>query len=179
MSALGDALLDAWGGTGRRRSYDAKGWHAQVTKLTESQRGYDAMARAGIDVTPATLLTWLSRDGRDTDFAPSAGNRAKIRQAYDIMAGSWDTANERRPYLISGMVKMGADIRNRGHRSAPLKVEAVPARHWANIRAEWDAGTLTSDDAEDLFTDDVIGNDPALASTSEPWEFPGDHYTIT
>ena len=38
--ALVNALAEAAGGTvGVRRSYTAKGWHAQVSKLTSSPRG--------------------------------------------------------------------------------------------------------------------------------------------
>lgn len=181
MSALGDALLDTWGGHPRLKSYTATGWHAQVTKLTESQRGYDAMARAGIDVTPRTLMAWLSQGGGREDFAPSAENRSKIRQAYDVMAGGWNSAHEHRDYRIKGWVQTGNDIREhpRGtHDTAPFLVDGRPG-NWASIRAEWNAGTLDSDRAEDLFVEDVIENDPALDSTSDPWEFPGASYTIT
>lgn len=179
MSALGDALLKAWGGTGRSRSYDAKGWHAQITKLTESQRGYDAMAAAGISITPETLIKWLTRDSRDTDFSPTASNQAKIRNAYEIMAGRWRTANETRAYRIRGVVKIGDDERDRGsNRSAPLLVNGNGGE-WGRIRDAWNTGTLSSDDAEDWFVEDVIGNDDALADTSDTWEFPGSSYTIT
>lgn len=178
MTAFGDALLHTWGAHPRLKSYDAIGWHAQISKLTESQRGYDAMAAAGIHVTGPTLVKWLTQDQRE-DFAPSAANRSKIRAAYDIMAGGWDSRNERRPYTIHGLVKTGTDVRNRGSgHQAPFLVDGSKG-DWSAIRDQWNAGRLTSEDAEDAFVNDVIGNDPALEITSDPWEFPGDSYTIT
>lgn len=183
MTAFGDALLRTWGGTGRKRSYTATGWHAQIAKLTESQRGYDAMAAAGIDVTPRTLLSWLSQGGGREDFAPSAANRSRIQKAYDALAGGrWNTAHQR-DYLISGLVKLGHDERERGGRgpggrlTAPLKV-AGTSGDWKPIADAWNAGTLTSQNAEELYIQHVINRDPALMHTSDPWEFPGSQYTI-
>ena len=174
MNALGDALLEAWGGRARLRSYTAKGWHAQVTKLTESQRGYNALADAGVSVTPRTLMGWLSESQE-----PSKANRTAIARAYDRMAGGWDPANERRDYRITGTVKIGRDVRERGARGrAPLLVDGRQG-DWESIREAWNAGELDSDQAEDLFVSDVIDNDPALSSSSDPFEFPGGSYTIT
>ena len=61
------------------RSYDAKGWHAQIRALAESgHRGDDAVDRAGLNVSERTLLAWLSESR-----APSKANQDRIAQAYD------------------------------------------------------------------------------------------------
>jgi hypothetical protein len=148
------------------------GWHAQASKLTSQQRGYEAMAAAGIDVTPRTLMGWLSESQE-----PSAANKARIQAAYDLMAGGWNSSAEKRPYVIHGQVKMGRDSRNRGDgRHAPFRINGGRG-NWSRIRDEWNRGTMDSDRAEELFVEDVIAED--IGEGSDPWEFPGTSYTIT
>jgi hypothetical protein len=182
--SLGEALMQFWGGEPRMASFTAVGWHAQVVKLTESQRGYDAMAAAGVDVTPATLLRWLSQGGGDEHFAPTKANQAAIQRAYDLRAiKPWDTARESHQYLIYGQVKIGHDVRDRGARgatgqpTAPLRVEGSSG-DWTRIRDGWNRGTITPDEAEDWFAEDIVGDDPALAQSTDVIEFPGNSYTI-
>lgn len=166
--------MEVWGGRPRYTTYTAKGWHAQISKLTEQQRGYDAMARAGLDVTPRTLLGWLSESQ-----APSAANRTRIQTAYGLMAGGWNSSSEKRMYVIHGQVKMGSDTRNRGSgKVAPFRVNGAATNvRWGRIEAEWNAGTMDPERAEELFVEDVIAND--IGEGSDPWEFPGLDYTIT
>jgi len=63
---------------GQLRSYEAKGWYAQITALTGVKRGEEASARAGLAPSRTTLLRWLSGEQ-----APSKENQARISQAYD------------------------------------------------------------------------------------------------
>lgn len=59
-------------------SLKAKGWHAQLSALTASARGYGAAAGAGLSASPRTLAAWLSEDR-----APTKANQEKIAQAYE------------------------------------------------------------------------------------------------
>lgn len=165
MSALGRALLDEWGG-GRKSTYTAKGWHAMLSKLTSSPRGYDAANAAGLDVTPRTLLGWLAEQA-----SPSAANQRKIREAYDRMAGGyWDPANETRPYRIVGEIDSGDRVQNRA-------LVINPARgDWQPIREAYERGELTEEKAEEMFIEHVIEED--IGEGSGGWGFPGGSYTV-
>lgn len=170
--ALINALAQAAGGAvGVRRSYTAKGWHAQISKLTSSPRGYEAAAKVGLSATPRTLKAWLAEQ-----VSPSPANQRKIAEAYALMAGRWpgNPAEVR----ITGRVKMGDDDRFRGSdRTAPLIIDGT-AGDWRRIREAWEAGDLENlEDLEDHFSEDIVEAD--LGEGSEPWEFPGSDYTVT
>ena len=175
-NSLGEALIDAWAAASGGRplkSYDAKGWHAQISKLTSQPRGYAAAERAGLDVTPRTLRGWLSEATE-----PNAANRSKIAKAYDIMAGrTWNAAAETGQYEIRGLVQVGTDVRDRGSKgTAPFRIDGSNGQ-WNRIREHWLSGELTPDLAEDLFGEDVINED--VGESTEPWEFPGNYYEVT
>lgn len=176
-SPLGRALIAAWGG-GRRSSYRAKGWHAQLRALTQSPRGSAAADRAGLDITERTLKRWLS----DEDYPVRSGDRARIAQAYEILAGAaWDRYNERRDYRVHGDIDSGDRIETR-----TLFIEGRNG-NWARIERAYERGELTEEDAEDWFIEDVICDDigPTSPRKNQPgnhtgtgWSFPGSSYTV-
>lgn len=171
--ALLNAVADAAGGTvGRLKSYAAKGWHAQISKLTSGPRGYLAAEAAGLSVTARTLKAWLAEESE-----PNAANRDKIAEAYEVMAGRWPDGIERQDIAIHGQVGMGSDVRMRGGGSptAPLLVDGRVG-DWSRIKAAWNSGDLDEEDVEEAFTEDVLEAD--LGEGSEQWEFPGSAYTV-
>lgn len=174
--SLGEALVDLarkLGGAPRMASYKAKGWHAQISHLTGTQRGINAAAAAGLTVSRRTLLDWLSERTE-----PNAANRAKIAEAYEIAAGRWPDW-EGADFRIYGLVKTGDDVRNRGEdRTSPFLVESADASAatWADFRRQWEAGGMTADEVEDAFVDIV---NEAVPDTSEGWEFPGSFYDVS
>lgn len=172
-AALVAAIADAAGGTvGVRRSYTAKGWHAQISKLTSSPRGYQAAAAAGLSVNLRTLKDWLA-ERRE----PNAENRRRIADAYARMAGRWPAGIERRQVRISGVVQIGRDRRDRGSKgTSPLLVDGSVGS-WHRIRDAWEAGgDVNAEEIEEAFIEDVL--EPDLGDSSEPWEFPGTSYTV-
>lgn len=170
--ALVNALAAAAGGTiGVRRSYTAKGWHAQISKLTSSDRGYQAAQAAGLSVNHRTLVDWLA-ERRE----PSKANQSLIAKAYSLMAGRWPSEVEGRKFEISGEVGTGGDTRDRGSAGhAPLVIDTTPA-HWSRMRQAWEAGEVDPDDFEDWFIEDVIEED--IGEGSDGWDFPGGSYTV-
>jgi len=171
--ALVAALSDAAGGTfGVRRSYTAKGWHAQISKLTSSDRGYLAAEKAGLSVNRRTLLDWLT-ERRE----PSAANQRRIAEAYSLMRGRWPAEVERRQIQIRGVVKIGNDERDRGaKKTQPLVIDGS-AGDWNRMKGYWADQHDDPDDWKDAFVEDVLEAD--LGEGSEPWEFPGTSYTVS
>lgn len=173
--ALLGALAAAAGGTiGVRRSYTAKGWHAQLSKLTSSDRGYQAAERAGLSATARTLKNWLS----DPEYPIRRGDREKIAAAYGIMRGEWPAQVERGQFAIRGEVKIGSDRRDRGgNGTAAFAIDGREGT-WSRMRHAWENGETDDDEEwEDMFVEDVIEAD--LGESSEPFEFPGGSYTVT
>lgn len=165
--ALVNALAEAAGGTvGVRKSYTAKGWHAQISKLTSSPRGYLAAEKAGLSVNHRTLVDWLA-ERRE----PSAANQRKIATAYAMMAGRWPEEVEGREFSIRGLIKTGEDERTR-----TLSVDSGPAV-WRRMKEAWEDGEVDDDDFEEWFIEDVIEMD--IGEGSDGWEFPGPSYTVT
>jgi hypothetical protein len=170
--ALVNAIAAAADGTiGVRKSYTARGWHAQISRLTSSPRGYLAAEKAGLSVSHRTLVDWLA-ERRD----PSPANQRLIAKAYQIMAGRWPAEIERKQIEIFGSVKIGGDERDRGTKNtAPLRVDGAPGG-WDRIRVAWEAGDVDPEDVEEWWIEDVLEAD--LGESSEPWEFPGSSYTV-
>lgn len=173
--SLGAALVDlaaALGGAPRKASYQAKGWHAQISRLTSTEAGYAAAERAGLSVNRRTLLNWLAEKSE-----PTADNRRKIAAAYERVAGRWPDW-ENADFRIYGTVKTGDDVRERGDKGTqPFLVEtrdASPAQ-WAEFKQQWEAGGMTEDEVEDAFVDIIEDAIPP----SDAWEFPGASYTVT
>lgn len=180
-SSLGEAILnaiaDAAGGRQEYRSYTATGWHAQLVKLTSSDRGYAAAADAGLSATSKTLREWLRYAGPE-DRAPSAENQKLIRRAYERMAGRWpETQIEGKDIRIHGVVKIGSDRRERGGTSghSALLIDGS-AGNWDRIKEVWLEREQDAEDVEDYFVEDLLEAD--LGETTEPWSFPGTSYTV-
>lgn len=171
--ALVNAIAAAAGGTvGVRKSYTAKGWHAQISKLTSSPRGYLAAEAAGLSVTAKTLKGWLAEE-----VTPTAANQQKITAAYRAMAGRWPAEIERRDVEIHGVVKQGVDERTRGGDSANAAfLIDGSAGDWQNMRDAWNRGEVDPDDFEEWFIEDVLEAD--IGEGTETWEFPGGTYTV-
>lgn len=63
------------------KSFNAKGWHAQLSRLTANQHGSAAADAAGLDPSPRTLRGWLAEEK-----VPSPANQAAIGRAYEQLA---------------------------------------------------------------------------------------------
>ncbi|WP_221360894.1 hypothetical protein [Streptomyces beigongshangae] len=160
----------------RLSTYHAKHWHAQLSQLTGTQRGYQALDEAGLDVTAKTLLNWLS----DPEYNIRRSYRDLIHTAYEnvaiVPADPLPDHITRGQYEISGVVRTGDDERTRGTRdAAPLRIDGSRG-HWDEIEELWLAGELTGDEFEDHFVDDVIVED--IGEGTDGWEFPGASYTV-
>ncbi|WP_329295905.1 hypothetical protein [Streptomyces sp. NBC_01455] len=160
----------------RLASYSAKHWHAQLSQLTGTRRGYEAMETAGLDVRPDTLIKWLS----DPEYNVRRSYRDLIHTAYENVAivpaePLPDTVKDGQ-FEISGLVKTGADERERGtRRAAPLRIDASRG-DWSDIEALWLAGDLRDEDFEDRFIDDIIIAD--IGEGTDGWEFSGSSYSV-
>ena len=160
-------------GRGELSTYRAKGWHAQLAKLTSSPRGYQAAEAAGLNPSPETFRRWMLEEQ-----APGKANRAKIQEAYDLMAGRFPRELlERMQFEIRGRVDMGGgDVRDRGNGSAPLRIDGR-AGDWDRIEEAWEDGDLDADLFEELFYEDVIAED--IGDTSDGIGFPGGGYAVS
>lgn len=167
------AIADAAGGhVGEYRSYTAKGWHAQLSKLTASPRGYTAAADVGLSATGRTLRAWLAERQ-----APSPANQRLIADAYQKMAGHWPPGIEDRDIRIIGDVGIGTDVRHRGSPGkAPFLVDGSQGS-WDSIKDLWRDGDPDPDEVEDLFIEDLLEAD--LGETTDRWHFPGSSYTVS
>ncbi|NGN67623.1 transcriptional regulator [Streptomyces sp. A7024] len=109
-----------------------RGLHARLKYLTASPAGYAAMARAGIDVTPRTLMRWLSEEAH-----PTRVNLTRIDAAY------WDLRRRN----VAKDLKGRLNARGRGTRMEIYPVEQrgviaqrrrdIPIRS-VNVRLVWD-----------------------------------------
>ncbi len=175
-SSIGAALLALaaeLGGAPRKASYTAKGWHAQISRLTSTKAGYEAADRAGLDVTRRTLTDWLA-ERRE----PSPANQALIAKAYVLAGGGAWPGWESMTFRIYGVCKTGDDERDRGAKgTSPLLVDGrdASAAAWAHFRQEWESGGMTEDEVGEEFAD-VVGD---AIGESDRWEFPGTSYTVT
>lgn len=182
LGAALNALLRDHGGHMRRlSSYHAKHWHAQLSQLTATKRGYEALERAGLSVTPATLMKWLS----DAEYNVRRNYIEIIQAAYEdaaMVLGPIPASFKNAEFEISGRVKTGADERDRGLLSpsggitAPLRIDGGNG-NWASIERKWLAGTLDDDEFENDFIDYVIVED--IGEGTDGWEFTGPSYSIT
>ncbi|MGW6262632.1 hypothetical protein [Streptomyces sp. NPDC055085] len=160
----------------RLSTYSAKHWHAQLSQLTGTRRGYEALDSAGLDVQPGTLIKWLS----DPEYNVRRSYRDLIHTAYENVAivpaePLTDTVKNGQ-YEISGLVKTGNDERERGTpRAAPLRIDASRG-DWSEIERLWLAGELHDDGLEDLFLDEIIVAD--IGAGTDGWEFGGNSYSV-
>ncbi|MFF1320640.1 hypothetical protein ACFVZZ_14580 [Streptomyces chartreusis] len=175
-AALNDLLRTQVTPRHRLSSYNAKHWHAQLSQLTGTHRGYQALEDAGLDVTVKTLLNWLA----DSEYNVRRSYRDLIHAAYENVAV---VAAEPIPdrfkdgdFEISGWVTTGTDRRQRGTRdAAPLRIDGSRG-DWDAIEELWMAGELADDDFEDHFIDDVIVQD--IGEGTDGWTFDGGSYSV-
>ncbi|MEU8648155.1 hypothetical protein AB0C91_40425 [Streptomyces sp. NPDC048674] len=175
-AALNDLLHTQVTPRHRLSTYNAQHWHAQLSQLTGTRRGYEVLDTAGLDVRPDTLIKWLS----DPEYSVRRSYRDLIHTAYENVAfvpaePLTDTVKNGQ-YEISGLVKTGNDERERGNRrAAPLRIDASRG-DWTDIETRWLAGDLRDDDLEDLFIDEIIVSD--IGAGTDGWEFSGSSYTV-
>ncbi|MFJ9567865.1 hypothetical protein ACIRQQ_48615 [Streptomyces fuscichromogenes] len=175
-AALNDLLRSQVTPRHRLSSYTAKHWHAQLSQLTATHRGQQALEDAGLNVTTKTLISWLS----DAEYNVRRSYRDLIHTAYEntaiIPADPFPDHIKRGQYEISGVVKTGDDERTRGTvDAAPLRIDGSRG-NWDAIQELWLAGELTDDEFEDHFIDDVIVED--IGEGTDGWEFPGASYSV-
>lgn len=161
---LGHALMAharSLSGGGPLKSYQAKGWHAQLSALTASSRGSAASDAADLTVTRETLLKWLA------GAAPTRANQAKIALAYSYLA---------RRAFPPGMKTVTLNVHGRiisedkhgkplDDRVRTLKVNGRNGK-WGRIEAAWDDETLDEQMFEDLYYEDVICEDLSFSVES-------------
>lgn len=173
--ALHSALMTELGGDARLKSYTATGWHAQISKLTSSPRGYEAAAAVGLSASERTLRGWLAETRE-----PTAANRAKIAEAYDRMARRpWPREVESKTIEVSGIVAIGRkDKRDRGTDSAPFRVNGANAGfgRWRDVQRRWEAGDIDPVWLADEWFADLIEDD--MGEFSDPPTFSGSTYTV-
>ncbi|MFF5365406.1 hypothetical protein ACFY4I_39475 [Streptomyces scabiei] len=160
----------------RLSSYNAKHWHAQLSQLTATHRGQQALADAGLHVTTKTLVNWLS----DAEYNVRRSYQDIIHTAYEnvaiVPADSIPDHIKDGQFEISGVVKTGDDERTRGTvDAAPLRIDGTRG-NWEAIEELWLADELTDDEFEDHFIDDVIVED--IGEGTDGWEFPGAVYAV-
>jgi hypothetical protein len=175
-AALNDLLRAQVTPRHRLSSYHAKHWHAQLSQLTGTHRGYQALEEAGLDVTAKTLLNWLS----DPEYNVRRSYRDLIHTAYEnvaiVPADPIPDHVKNGGFEISGWVTTGSDRRERGTRhAAPLRIDGRRG-DWDAIEELWMAGELTDDEFEDRFIDDVIVQD--IGEGTDGWTFDGGSYSV-
>ena len=118
-AALNDLLRTQVTPRHRLSSYSARHWHAQLSQLTGTHRGYQALEIAGLDVTTDTLLKWLS----DPEYNVRRSYRDLIHTAYEnvaiVPAEPIPDHVKNGQFEISGIVKTGNDERERGTPGPP------------------------------------------------------------
>ncbi|MEV6654149.1 hypothetical protein [Streptomyces sp. NPDC051219] len=166
----------------RLSTYHAKHWHAQLSQLTHTQRGYEALEHAGLTVRPETLIKWLS----DPEYNVRRSYRQIIHAAYEnaavIPADPIPESLKNGQFEITGLVKTGDDQRfrgglnNTGRITAPLRIDGRSG-NWAAIEHKWAQGELDDQSFEDDFIEYVIIED--IGEGTDGWDFPGTSYTVT
>ncbi|MFF1627439.1 hypothetical protein [Streptomyces sp. NPDC058272] len=175
-AALNDLLRSQVTPRHRLSSYNAKHWHAQLSQLTGTHRGHQALEEGGLDVTVKTLLSWLS----DPEYNVRRSYRDLIHTAYEnvaiVPADPIPDHVKDGDFEISGWVTTGSDRRQRGTRNAaPLRIDGRSG-HWDEIEELWLAGELTDEAFEDHFIDDVIVED--IGEGTDGWTFDGGSYSV-
>lgn len=177
-SSLGAAFIDAVAPLflgAPRSSYKAKGSRAQFRQLERTAAGRAALEGAGVGGNRRTRAAWLAGVRE-----PNKANQHAIAAAYDALkAGGIPAWVKTASMQITGVAAIGDDRRDRGNGGyAPLLVQPTHGR-WDRIEAAMRRRHPDPDEIEELIINDLIDGDDDLASTTEPWEFPGSSYAIT
>lgn len=166
--AFRDALWGAITGGNYRRSYTATGWHAQISKLTSSSRGYQAAEQAGLSVSARQLTKWLAEE-----VEPKPENRAKIARAYAIMRGEWPSDLEGKTVEIKGDVSIQTDTRDR-----TFRIYSGPGSGpWRDLKRRWESMELDAEWLANEWIYALIEDD--IGEMSDPPSFTGSSYTVT
>lgn len=163
--SLGAALRELWERP-PSVSRPVKGWHAQISALTKTPRGYEAAHKAGLHIKQRrTLEGWLAQTGE-----PSSANKRLINAAYRLMVGQWDESVERRDYRIHGLIDSGdrQEVRE-------LIIDGR-AGDWEPVMDAYLNGA-DDDELEELFIEYVIEEDIGDGS-GDGWGFPGSDYAV-
>jgi hypothetical protein len=144
-AALNDLLRTRVTPRHRLSTYNAKHWHAQLSQLTATHRGYQALEEAGLDVTVKTLLNWLS----DPEYNVRRSYRDLIHTAYEnvaiVPAEPIPDRFKDGDFEISGWVTTGRDRRQRGTRAAaPCESMAGRATGARSRNSGWPANSPTT-----------------------------------
>ncbi|MEV5295383.1 transcriptional regulator [Streptomyces sp. NPDC053741] len=131
-----------------------RGLSARLRYLTKTDAGYEAMDRAGIHVSPRTLMAWLAEER-----TPNKANRTRLDAAY------WDLRRRN----VATDLKHRLNNEGRGTRVEinPVDQSGVEPRHQRdvasrsiNVRGVWDRAVeawLEEDLAElDAIWDQII-----------------------
>ena len=129
----------------RLSSYNAKHWHAQLSQLTGTHRGYQALEDAGLDVTAKTLLNWLS----DPEYNVRRNYRDLIHTAYEnvaiVPADPIPDHVKDGQYEISGWVTTGTDDASAEHATPrPCASTAAGATGTRSRTSGWPANSPTT-----------------------------------
>ena len=157
-----------------RSSYTRTSTLGKFHQLFETQRGYDAMRAAGLEVKQKrTLENWL-----DGTSHPNKANTAAINQAYeDMRRGGVPKRAKKGIMSIFGLVAYGEDVRDRGNGRSPLRVD-LSKGNWGHIEAALDQSDTNGVDWDELIAEELIEKDDNLGD-SYPWGFPGGSYSVT
>ncbi|MFJ2851214.1 transcriptional regulator [Streptomyces rubiginosohelvolus] len=137
-----------------------RGLAARLNYLTKSDAGYEAMDRAGVHVSPRTLMAWLAEER-----TPNKANLARLDAAY------WDLRRRNvAPDLKARLNNDGRGTRveinpvNQGGAEQKYRRDLAP--HSVNVRGVWDRAVdaWMDDDQDELDAVwdevlDLIGSD--------------------
>lgn len=137
-----------------------RGLAARLNYLTKSDAGYEAMDRAGVHVSPRTLMAWLAEER-----TPNKANLARLDAAY------WDlrrrnVAADLKHRLNNGGRGTRVEINPVNQRGVEEKYRRDLAPRSVNVRGVWDRAVdaWMDDDLDELDAVwdevlDLIGSD--------------------
>ncbi|MFF4466505.1 hypothetical protein ACFY13_44515 [Streptomyces mirabilis] len=148
---------------------------ARVRRLDAAIQGLGVdLPRLNSPVIPALL-----RPGPGSPCGGRLGRGARISRYENVAIVPADPIPDHvkdGQFEISGLVKTGADERERGTRRAtPLRIDGSRG-DWSEIERVRLAGDLRDDDFEDRFIDDVSVAD--IGEGTDGWEFNGGSYAV-
>lgn len=139
-----------------------RGLAARLRYLTKSSAGYDALDRAGLDVTARTMMAWLAEER-----TPNAANLARIEAAY--------TDLHNRNMAASLRKRLGNSGRGTRIEIHPVDQTAVPTEHqrelqmrrvnvrpadWGRLVNQWAAGDIGGmNETWQVLAADTLGTD--------------------
>ncbi|MEU6632115.1 transcriptional regulator [Streptomyces parvus] len=123
-----------------------RGLAARLNYLTRSDAGYEAMDRAGVHVSPRTLMAWLAEER-----SPTKANLARLDAAY------WDlrrrnVAADLKARLNNGGRGTRVEINPVNQRGVEQKYQRDLAPRSVSVRGVWDRAVdaWMDDDQEEL-----------------------------